>query len=241
MEKNWTEDNSNEFIEHGALFIPDRSIQLDVICKLLTSVPKLDMVVDLCCGEGKLCQTILEKFEDTKVHGLDLSEKMLDQARVNLERYQERYSLQKFKLEAIDWRSTELQADAFVSSLAIHHLDEVQKQSLFNDLFGLLSPGGMLIIADIVKPTQPTGFEIASRLWDDSIKAKSKEIDKDIAYQKFLADHWNYFDYPDEDPIDKPSSIISQLKWLERSGFSNVDVFWMNAGHAIFGGWKNIS
>jgi len=238
MEEDWTEDNSNEFIEFGDFFIPGRSTQLNIICKLLTSVPKLHRVVDLGCGEGKLCQAILEKFENTKVHGLDLSEKMLDQARKNLEIYQERYSLQKFRLEATDWRSSELRADAFVSSLAIHHLDGEQKQSLFKDLFGLLSPGGILVVADIIEPTQPIGFDIASGLWDDFISKKSKDDNSDIAHQKFLDGHWNYFDYPGEDPIDKPSSIVCQLKWLESSGFSKVDVFWMNAGHAIFGGWK---
>lgn len=238
MEEDWTEENSNEFIEYGDFFIPARSTQLKIICKLLTSVPKLHKVVDLGCGEGKLCQAILEKFENTRIHGLDLSDKMLEKARKNLEIYRERYYLQKFRLEATDWRSSDLQADAFVSSLAIHHLDREQKQSLFKDLFGLLSPGGILVIADIIEPTQPIGFDIASGHWDDFIREKSKENNNDIAHQKFLDGHWNYFEYPGEDPIDKPSSIISQLKWLERSGFSKVDVFWMNAGHAIFGGWK---
>ena len=238
MEEDWTEENSNEFIEYGDFFIPGRSTQLEIICKLLTSVPKLHKVVDLGCGEGKLCQAILEKFENTRIHGLDLSDKMLEKARKNLKIYRERYYLQKFRLEATDWRSSDLQADAFVSSLAIHHLDREQKQSLFKDLFGLLSPGGILVIADIIEPTQPIGFDIASGHWDDFIREKSKENNNDIAHQKFLDGHWNYFEYPGEDPIDKPSSIISQLKWLERSGFSKVDVFWMNAGHAIFGGWK---
>ena len=81
MEEDWSEDNSNEFIEYGDFFIPDRFTQLNIICKLLTSVPKLHKVVDPCCGEGKLCQAILEKFKNTKIHGLDLSEKMLEQAR----------------------------------------------------------------------------------------------------------------------------------------------------------------
>jgi len=97
---------------------------------------------------------------------------------------------------------------------------------------------GILVIADIIEPTKPIGFDIASGHWDDFIRKKSKEKNNDIAHQKFLDGHWNYFDYPGEDPIDKPSSIVCQLKWLESSGFSKVDVFWMNAGHAIFGGWK---
>ena len=144
-----------------------------------------------------------------------LSEKMLEKARKNLKIYRERYYLQKFRLEATDWRSSNLQANAFVSSLAIHHLDREQKQSLFKDLFGLLSPGGILVIADIIEPTQPIGFDIASGHWDDFIRKKSKENNNDIAHQKFLDGHWNYFEYPGEDPIDKPSSIISQLKLMK--------------------------
>ena len=42
----------------------------------------------------------------------------------------------------------------------------------------------------------------------------------------------------DADPIDKPSTLLEQLRWLEAAGFAAVDVFWMEAGHAIFGGVK---
>jgi hypothetical protein len=44
--------------------------------------------------------------------------------------------------------------------------------------------------------------------------------------------------YPDQDGIDKPSRLLDQLKWLEQAGFADVDVFWMQAGHALFGGQK---
>ncbi len=44
------------------------------------------------------------------------------------------------------------------------------------------------------------------------------------------------YDYPD--PIDKPSRLFEQLIWLEQAGFLDVDVHWMKAGHAIFGGRK---
>jgi tRNA (cmo5U34)-methyltransferase len=46
--------------------------------------------------------------------------------------------------------------------------------------------------------------------------------------------------YPEQgsDPVDKMSPLFDQLKWLEQAGFASVDVFWMRAGHAIFGGSK---
>ena len=51
---------------------------------------------------------------------------------------------------------------------------------------------------------------------------------------------WNHYAEPEPEPdsIDKPSSLFDQLKWLDAVGFTDVDVFWMKAGHAIFGGRK---
>ncbi len=52
----------------------------------------------------------------------------------------------------------------------------------------------------------------------------------------FDAERWNYYRYPD--PADRPSPLFDQLLWLREVGFSAVDCFWMNAGHAIYGGYK---
>ena len=45
--------------------------------------------------------------------------------------------------------------------------------------------------------------------------------------------------YPDpSDTIDKPSTLFEQLTWLAQAGFAEVDVYWVQAGHALFGGRK---
>ena len=55
----------------------------------------------------------------------------------------------------------------------------------------------------------------------------------------FAGEHWNYFRY--DDPFDKPSPLFDQLQWLASAGFSDVDCFWMNAGHALYGGYAGSS
>lgn len=50
---------------------------------------------------------------------------------------------------------------------------------------------------------------------------------------------WNSFTLTEPDPIDKMSPLYSQLTWLDRAGFAGIDVYWLLAGHAIFGGTKN--
>jgi hypothetical protein len=37
--------------------------------------------------------------------------------------------------------------------------------------------------------------------------------------------------------LDQPSRLADQLIWLREGGFRTVDCFWMQAGHAIFGGF----
>ena len=56
-------------------------------------------------------------------------------------------------------------------------------------------------------------------------------------FQQFEQEHWNLFHYPDPD-FDKPSPLFEQLLWLQAVGFAVVDCFWMQAGHAIYGGYK---
>ena len=55
-------------------------------------------------------------------------------------------------------------------------------------------------------------------------------------YRRFLADHWNWFTYPD--PMDMPSTVSEHLAWLAAAGFAGADVFWARAGHALYGGYK---
>jgi hypothetical protein len=38
--------------------------------------------------------------------------------------------------------------------------------------------------------------------------------------------------------MDKPSGIFEQLRWLAAAGFTAVDAYWLQAGHAIYGGQK---
>ena len=36
-----------------------------------------------------------------------------------------------------------------------------------------------------------------------------------------------------------PSPLFDQLAWLSEAGFEPVDCFWLLAGHAVYGGYKN--
>jgi len=72
--------------------------------------------------------------------------------------------------------------------------------------------------------------------WDE---ADSREfIDYGRIFVPDREERWNFYADPDPDPIDQPSPLIDQLRWLAEAGLSGVDVHWLKAGHAVFGGWR---
>ena len=81
-----------------------------------------------------------------------------------------------------------------------------------------LASGGVLVIADIVRPPDARGLAVAAQQWDEAVRARALALDGD--------------------PIDKPSSLAEQLAWLAEAGFAGVDAHWLVAGHAIFSGRK---
>ena len=233
----WSEESSQYFIDYAAYFVPDRATQIDTICALIPALAAPFHVVELCCGEGLLARTILERFPECHLHGYDGSSTMLEKARAVLQSFGERFTLHPFDLAAADWRSFPWPVQAIVSSLAIHHLDGDQKHTLYHDLYRLLNPGGTLIIADLIQPAHSMGIQVAAQAWDEAVRQTALIRDgNETAFEVFQRDRWNIFHYPD--PMDKPSGVYEQLRWLAEAGFSDVDVYWLKAGHAIYGGRK---
>jgi tRNA (cmo5U34)-methyltransferase len=240
----WGEEDSQDFIDYGNYFIPDRETQIDVICSLIPPIPGTQHILDLCCGEGILTRALLDRFPGYYVHGFDGSAKMIERVQTLLAGYGEHFASRLFDLAGKDWRELPWPVHAVVSSLAIHHLDAAQKQDLFRGIFAMLAPGGVFIIADLIQPVTQLSTDLSGKMWDEAVRERSLHLDGNlVGYEHFLKIKWNSFVYPeqDPDPMDKMSPLFDQLKWLEQAGFADVDVFWVKAGHAIFGGRKNVA
>jgi tRNA (cmo5U34)-methyltransferase len=233
----WGEEDSQAFIDYGRYFVPEREEQLAIICELCAPGADAVRVLELCCGEGLLAAALLARYPEASVHALDGSPEMLRAARARLAAYGARFVAAQFDLAARDWRTQTQAFTAVVSSLAIHHLDGAQKQELFRDVFALLAPGGVFVVADVIEPADARGLAVAARAWDDAVRRRALELDgTTAAFDFFERDGWNLYRHPD--PLDKPSRLFDQLRWLAAVGFAAVDVNWLKAGHAVFSGRK---
>jgi tRNA (cmo5U34)-methyltransferase len=232
----WTEAESEGFIDWGEFFVPQRARQMAIICDLIPDVE--GEVVEICSGQGLLARAVLEHLPNARVRALDGSPAMLSATAQTLAPFAGRFELGQIDIARQDWRSFAAPVRAFVSSLAIHHLDGPGKLALFHDLYRALAPGGALIIADVILTAGAAGEKLAGRAWDEAVRQRSVEVRGDLsAFETFVDEAWNMFTNP-LDAVDKPSTLVDQLTWLRAAGFRDVDLHWMDAGHAIFSGYK---
>lgn len=233
----WTEDDSTVYQELAAVAVPARAEQ---IATLLTLLPfgqqERFRAVEVGCGEGALSYAILEAFPQATVTALDGSEQMRAHTTDRLARFGARAQVAPFDLAAADWLTHAGGADAVVSSLCVHHLPAEGKRRLFGDLATRLAPRGALLIADLVAPQRAEAGALFAATWDRAAERQSlAETGSPALFERFVATHWNYYLYPD--PFDQPSPLFDQLTWLREAGFAVVDCFWLQAGHAVYGGY----
>lgn len=239
----WSESASNLFLNLAEIFVPARAEQVSSLLQLLPAeTGEAFTVVELASGEGALAEAILEGFPHCHYLALDGSETMRAHMQQRLARFGDRLEIRPFELEDSAWRE-EIpdQVRCVLSSLCVHHLDGSGKRQLFRDMFKHLEPGGALLLADIILPADQHIANFFANQYDKIVREQSLAQRGDLSgYEEFQQQTWNFFryDYGKPDLYDKPSLLSEQLRWLQEVGFSQVDCYWMRAGHAVYGGWK---
>ena len=235
----WGEAESRLFLDHGNYFVPERETQIDTVCSVVPPPADGAPIVEICCGEGLLCSELARRFPRAEIHALDGSPAMLAAAREKLGATGSVWRASLIDIADDSWRRFEKPVHAFVSSLAVHHLDGPAKARLFADLTGQLAPGGVLVIADLVEARRDCCRELWERQWNDGVRERARLLDGDEAmFGVFREEGWNYYSDPDAAPVDMPSGLFEQMTWMAQAGLDEIDVHWLRAGHAIFSGRK---
>jgi SAM-dependent methyltransferase len=104
-------------------------------------------ILDLGCGDAATFAPLLEGFNIKSYRGADLSEAALELARRNLARLSG-----PVELLQTDFMSALAEApatDVIYTSFALHHLSTERKGEFFELAAQRLSPGGLLLVADV--------------------------------------------------------------------------------------------
>jgi cyclopropane fatty-acyl-phospholipid synthase-like methyltransferase len=119
---------------------------------LLEALPeRVDRVLDLGTGDGRLLRLVLDRHPGARCIGLDISTPMLHRA---CERFNDVPTIELHLHDLADPLPVEGPFDAIVSGLAIHHLEHDRKRTLFAEVHDLLAPGGVFVNLDLA--TSPT-------------------------------------------------------------------------------------
>jgi class 3 adenylate cyclase/trans-aconitate methyltransferase len=238
----WTDADAEQFRRAAAIAVPARDEQIATLLVLMPAKRRDSFrVVELGCGYGALAFAILDYFPNASVTALEKSPGMRSHAAERLAKFGPRASVEAFDLASSDWLPRLDSADCVVSSLAVHHLSDGDKVRLFAAVFERLTERGALLIADVVEPQQPEHRVLFEEAYDHMAAVQSvAKTGSDKLFQKYFRDgEWNIFRSGDLDEYQSPLS--HQLTWLEAAGFEVVDCFWLQAGFAIFGGYKTRS
>jgi SAM-dependent methyltransferase len=179
--------------------------------ELLKCLPdRLSRVLDLGSGAGRLLGLVKLAHPEAQAVALDFSETMLNELR---ERFGSDPSVSIVMHDLEQPLADSLgQFDAVVSSFAIHHVPHARKRTLYEEIFGLLSPGG--VFCNLEHVASPT--EALHQHFLDCLSVRRTE----------------------EDPSNKLLVLETQLQWLRAIGFTDVDCHWKWRELALLAGVK---
>ncbi|BAY20885.1 putative methyltransferase [Calothrix sp. NIES-2100] len=165
---------------------------------LLEHVPKtVKRILDLGTGDGRLLALLKIDRPQAQSIAVDFSATMLEAVKT---RFAEDTTVQVIT-HNLDQPLPELGSfDAVVSSFAIHHLTHDRKLSLYTEIFHILEPGGIFCNLEHVASSTPALHE--------------------HFLQKLGILPEN------DDPSNKLLDVETQLNWLRKIGFTDVDCYW---------------
>jgi tRNA (cmo5U34)-methyltransferase len=116
--------------------------------------------------------------------------------------------------------------DVVISSLAIHHLPDAEKATLYQRIYEALNPGGLFINADQVLG-RTAGFDAFNRQhWARTVQASGlPEEAIERAFERIKLDDFG--------------TLEAQLRMLEAAGFQEVDCVYKNLNFVVFAAVKD--
>ncbi|MGI8568390.1 MAG: class I SAM-dependent methyltransferase [Methylocella sp.] len=183
-------------------------------------VSKAARILDLGAGTGLFSTLLRERLSDAHFTLVDLAPEMIALAR------------QRLGTEGITYVLDDISRDfpngpydAVISALAIHHLEDADKQRVYRQSYRVLAEGGAFVNADQCLGPTPARELANGEYWHRQIRERGiQEADLKRAVERMQ--------------YDRMSPIPEQLDWLGTVGFKNVDCVYKCWSFAVLYGEK---
>lgn len=166
-------------------------------------------VLDLGCGDAATFAPLLEGFALKSYRGVDLSEAALAIAARNLGRLS--CPVELTQADMTSQLTTASPQDVIYTSFALHHLPTGQKAEFFRQAAQKLAPGGLLLLADVVREEGESLADYHSRYcaW---LRGSFDELD--ASEQDAICDHLVNNDLPEPWSILQAQATAAGLETL---------------------------
>lgn len=210
-------------LDSGQVATVDAALCLELVAQAAAAVsPHALAALDIGCGAGNYSLKLRERLPQVKFTLVDLSEPMLDRAKLRLG--DSVAAARQGDIRTLDFAAGSF--DLVLAAAVFHHLRSPDEwEGVFARLHRWLRPGGSVWIFDLVAHESAA---VGALLW--------------TRYGAYLEDlggaayREKVFRYIEEE--DTPAPLTYQLELLRRVGFTSVDVLHKNASFAAFGAVK---
>lgn len=183
---------------------------LELLSSFVNCLPekfKPKSILDLGCGNGNVSALLMQKFPDATYTLVDASSEMINLCRKQFSSYNVIYVNNYFR----DFSFIIDKYELVVAGFSLHHCDEVEKQSIFNNIYKSLKKGGVFSYSDLmISKTNPEHEELLSE-WEKFVNKSFPDGEK----WTWIMEHYEAF--------DKPTDYNMQIDYLRNAGFHNVE------------------
>jgi tRNA (cmo5U34)-methyltransferase len=199
-------------------------IQAEAIDMVKTLKPEVKQWLDTGCGTGSLVERALKAFPETAFVLADPTEKMIEAAKVRLNRtYGKRVTfLPPAPTEGLPAYKEVLKPQVITAILCHHYLQKEQRHKATEICYRLLKRGGAYITMENTMPGSVEGTRLTLERWK---RFQVEHGRNTIAAEKHAGRlNSEYF------PITAPE----HLALLKETGFRTVELFWKSQMQAAF-------
>jgi tRNA (cmo5U34)-methyltransferase len=201
----------DEYTESVRRSNPCYAEMLEALLGYLPAAWTPDTILELGCGTGNLTLLLRERFPETRLIGIDVSEG-------SLEVCQRRLGAKRIDLRQMDMRMAKFEDGSFdvvVSGLALHHLTDVERRDLYPSVCRWLRRGGWFVFCDRFQDESDQVTQVNRRIWKDGAFARGTTEAEWKKWMTHEAEH------------DHPGTLIQQAIWLkDEAGFAISEIVW---------------